>query len=289
MHSDDAIDSSLKHRDVLLGDDHGRVAEFDAHQRIDHALADLRREAERRLVDEKQRRIRHQASADRDHAAFAARQPADRNAHQLSQRRKYLQDALFALRPLTPGPRGEGAGIEMLLHGQAMEDLVALRDERQSCAHDLVGVSSRALAARTSDLDAVQFDGAALPTGEPGDCIEQCRLAVTIETDDADAFTGTTTRSRSWITRIGPYPADRPRRSTPRASRLASRPLQARSCDMMFMHSCASSLEVFEICGVDLRIREHVLDQAFRDDFSGIHDHRRGRRSFQAARCGARR
>ena len=49
-------------------------------KRFDHALADLRGEAERRLVDEKQRSIGHEASADRDHAPFAARQPADRNA-----------------------------------------------------------------------------------------------------------------------------------------------------------------------------------------------------------------
>ena len=78
----------------------------------------------------------------------------------------------------------------MLLHGQAMEDLVALRDERQPCAHDLMGISSRALAARTSNLDAVQLDRAALPAGESGNTIEQRRLAVTIETDDADARAG---------------------------------------------------------------------------------------------------
>ena len=100
-----AVDAPLQQRDILLGDDHRRLAEFDTHQRFDHALADLRGEAERGLVDEKQRSIRHQASADRDHAPFAARQAADRNVHQLPQGRENLQNSLLALRPLTPGAR----------------------------------------------------------------------------------------------------------------------------------------------------------------------------------------
>ena len=35
-------------------------------------------------------------------------------------------------RPLTPGARREGAGVEMLLDGEAVEDFVALRDQRQA-------------------------------------------------------------------------------------------------------------------------------------------------------------
>src|SRR4051812_9780994 len=190
VHSENAIDASLEQRDVLLRDDHRRLPELDAHQCFNDALADLRSEAKRRLVDQIQRGIPHQTSADRDHSALAARQPTDGNGHQLSQGREYFQDSLLAFRALTPRPRSECTGVEMLLHGQTVEDLVALRDEGEPGADDLMGISSRALAARASDLDTIQFDGATLPAGKPGNAIEQCRLAVTIQTDDADARAG---------------------------------------------------------------------------------------------------
>src|SRR5205823_11573648 len=98
------------------------------------------------------------------------------------------EDLLLALGPLAPGAGREGAGIEMLLDGQPVEDLVTLRDQRQPLLHHLVGVAARALAAGAADLDAVQLDRPALPVGETGDGIEQGRLAVPIEADQADAL-----------------------------------------------------------------------------------------------------
>ena len=203
----------------------------------------------------------------------AVRRPTDDrpDVHQLSQRRKYLEDPLLALRALTPGARGKGAGIQMLLHGQAMEDLVALRDERQPGAHDLMGVSPRALAACTTDLVAVQLDRAALPAGEPGDCVEQGRLAVTVETDDADALAGLRRRNRG----RGSPASDRIRPIAPtfNTSRLevAGGPAAG---GFGCMNSCfASRRTVFEIGRVDLRIGEHIFHESFGDDLSGIHDH----------------
>ena len=74
----------------------------------------------------------------------------------------------------------------MLLDGEALKDLVALRHDRQSLADDLVGVAPGPLAARTPDLLAVEKDRTALPAGQPGDGIEERRLAVTVQSDDAD-------------------------------------------------------------------------------------------------------
>src|SRR6267378_2985753 len=74
VHSDNTVDASFEQGNVLLCDNHRRLAEFDTHQGFNDALANLRGEAERRLVDEIERGIPHQTSADRDHAAFAARQ-----------------------------------------------------------------------------------------------------------------------------------------------------------------------------------------------------------------------
>ena len=57
--------------------------------------------------------------------------------HQLPQRREDRQDSLLALRRGRARLRGVKAPeIEMLLDGEAVEDLVALRDEGQSLAHD---------------------------------------------------------------------------------------------------------------------------------------------------------
>src|SRR6266702_3293521 len=273
VHSDNSVDASLKQGDVLLDNDHRRLAEFDTHQRLNDALADLGGEAERRLVNEIQSSICHQTSADRDHATFTARQPANRNTHQLLQGREYLQDPLLAFRALAPGARGECAGIEVLLHGQAMENLVTLRDKRESCAHDLVGVSSRALAARTSDLDAVQFDGAALPAGETRNSIEQRRLAMTVETDDADARAGLHAEVEV---------VDHPHRTVPGRQTADVQHLALRGCRLATnlrpnlryeVHGSSSLPQVFEVRGVDLRISENLRNVAVRDDFSGIHDH----------------
>ncbi len=96
----------------------------------------------------------------------------------------------------------------MLLDRQAMEDLITLWNECEPRANNLVGIPARALATVTTDFDAIQLDRAALLARKPGDGIEERRLAVTIEADETDASPELTIRSRSCMTRMGPYPAE---------------------------------------------------------------------------------
>jgi hypothetical protein len=76
----------------------------------------------------------------------------------------------------------------MLLDRQSVENLVALRDERESPADDLMGVAPRPLAARAPDLKSVEQDRTALPAGEPRYCLEERRLAMPVEANEPDAL-----------------------------------------------------------------------------------------------------
>ena len=123
-----------------------------------------------------------------------------------------------------------------------------------------MGVASRALAARASDFDAVQFDGAALPTGQPGDAIEQRRFAVTIESDDTNPLTGIYNKVEI---------VDDPHRTisggkTADVQHFALRGHGVSASADSGRSSCtnASLVNIFEIGGVDFRIGENVLDHA---------------------------
>src|SRR5262249_1910017 len=87
-----------------------------------------------------------------------------------------------------PGAPGIGAAVEMLLHRQAMKNLVALRNQGKPAAHDLMGVASRPLATRPANLKPVELDGAALPARQSRDRLEQGRLAMAVQADKPDPF-----------------------------------------------------------------------------------------------------
>src|SRR3954454_23548672 len=137
VHAEHAVDAAVDQAEVLLGDDHGAVADVDIAERLDDGAGDDRRQPERRLVDQEDARVTHERAAQRHHPALAARQRADRLVEQLRERREDLEDALAPLAALAPGAGAEDAGIEVLAHRQSRKDGVALRGERDALADDL--------------------------------------------------------------------------------------------------------------------------------------------------------
>ncbi len=109
-------------RDVLFGDEHRAVLEVDLQQRLHHAYADFRRQAERWLVGKVELGIGHQAATDRDHSPLAARQTPDRRLQAFAQRLEERQDAFLPFFSGPPGRPGERAGVEMLLDGQSLKE-----------------------------------------------------------------------------------------------------------------------------------------------------------------------
>ena len=76
----------------------------------------------------------------------------------------------------------------MLLDGEAVENLVPLRHDRQALPHDLVGIAPGSLAARTPYLLSVEKDRTALPACQAGDRIKERRLSMPVQANDANSF-----------------------------------------------------------------------------------------------------
>ena len=188
VQADQPRNPALEEGKVLLGDHHGAVLEVDLHQRLQQSLADLRREAEGRLINQQQFGVVHQPAPEADHAPLAAGELPHGLIQQFLQRREDRQHILAPLLAFAPGALGVGAAVEMVGDGEAVKQRVTLRHQGEPHAHDLVRVASGPLAACATDLHPVQLDRAALPAGEAGDRPQQRRLAMAVEPDDADAL-----------------------------------------------------------------------------------------------------
>ena len=106
-----AID--IAQRGILLRqDDRQPFRLLDLVQDFADTLDDDRREAERRLVEQEDRRLRHQRAADREHLLLAAGQAAGALAGALLQAREIAEDPLDALRNSSPGA-GIGADLQV--------------------------------------------------------------------------------------------------------------------------------------------------------------------------------
>ena len=104
----------------------------------------MRREAERRLVEQQQLRPRHQRARDRQHLLLAARQRAGALLHALlaaaetsvKPRSRSLLDRCLVLREI-------GAHLEVLEHRQVGEDAAPFGRHRDAARDELVRRAAR--------------------------------------------------------------------------------------------------------------------------------------------------
>ena len=99
----------------------------------------LRREAERGLVQHQEPRVRHQRPGDRELLLLAAGQRAGRLAPPLRKDREQLAHRLEVAPVLVAVAADEGAKAQVLLDGQRRKDLAVLGDHRDAPAHDRLG------------------------------------------------------------------------------------------------------------------------------------------------------
>ena len=139
---------------VLLHQQHADAEASDAGERLEQLLADQRRQAERRLVEQKQTRMRHQRPADAHHLLLAAAHGADNLLLALGQARKQRQDLAETCRLVLACAPGIGPQQQVLTHIELGENPAVLRHEHQPCLHHLVSGQVR-------ELDPIQHDAPA--------------------------------------------------------------------------------------------------------------------------------
>ena len=125
---------------VLLGEQHGHalLAVEPAHD-VEDLGHQHRGEAHRRLVEQHQRRPRHQRAADGEHLLLAARDVAGGHRAPVRQAGEIAVDADrgAAVSPAR-APARVGAGQEVLLDREVLEDVPALHHLHDALPHHLV-------------------------------------------------------------------------------------------------------------------------------------------------------
>ena len=166
---------------VLISQEQRHAALLD---RLD-ARVDLlrcqRREAQRRFVDEQDLGLGHQAASQRQHPPLTARQAARELSAALLEPGKQLIDMAQALAPPSPGRALIGTHQEVLAHRHLGEEQVALGDVHHARRRDQIGPPM-------GYLPAVEKNLACSRRKQPRDGPQKRRLAVSVGTQDDDAF-----------------------------------------------------------------------------------------------------
>src|SRR5262245_14129217 len=138
-----------KARALLDQEDGEAELAADPDQPMQQVLHNDRRQAERELVDQQERGAADERTGDRQHLPLAARQEAADAAPEIGEPREELIDAGFAAPPLGhAGPTRHRRG-QVFGHSEIGEHLVALGNEDDAAAGDLV---------RGLVLDALAFE-----------------------------------------------------------------------------------------------------------------------------------
>ena len=165
--------------DVLLHEEDRHATPIDLAQDVEDGLDEARREAERRLVEDQERRARHERAPDRHHLLLAAREGAGDLPPAFSQNGEDRVDVLEPRRPSGPRARREGAELEVLLDGHRAEEPPPLGHHGDATLHDRVSrhaVERRALPA----------DRAGARAEEPGDAPDERGLPRPIGAEERD-------------------------------------------------------------------------------------------------------
>jgi len=171
-----AIGEAQRKRGVLLDEQHRGPAVADAGDHRADRLDHDRREPERRLVEQNQRRPRHQRAADGEHLLLATGQRSGELLTPLLQHRERVEDARHVLCDLPAIGADEGAELQMLLHRHLWPDLALLRTVRDAEADDDVGIGAL-------DRLAAERDRARTRREDAGDRAQHRRLAGAVRAD----------------------------------------------------------------------------------------------------------
>jgi hypothetical protein len=163
-----------RQRGVLLGQQHRRALPVDLRDHLADPVHQLRRQTQRRLVQQEQPRAGHQRPADREQLLLAAGQQPGPLVTALPQHRQQVVDPI-AGRPAGPPRHGQTARAQVLLHGQAGEDLPPLGHLHNAGADDRRGVGPVEPAAGV--LDRPRGDRPADERQGAGDRAQQRALA----------------------------------------------------------------------------------------------------------------
>src|SRR5262245_124352 len=164
---------------LLHQEDAGAVA-VDGTDRLEDALHDERRQAERRLVEAEEPRLRHHGASQRQHLLLAAGKCASVLARALAQAREHGEDPLH--QPAQPDrvmAMPEAAEFEVLTHAQGWKHAPALGNERNAEPDPLVGCQA-------DDVAAIKYDGSGARRERPGDRAQRGGLAGAVGADQSD-------------------------------------------------------------------------------------------------------
>src|SRR5262249_32739898 len=125
--------------DVLLDQEHRDALCVDCGHDLEDLVDDLRRQAERGLVEEQEPRRRHQRAPDGDDLLLTAGERAGELASALAQDGEGRVDALEALGAPRARRRRVAADLEILLDRHRWEEAAALGDQGDPVAAELVG------------------------------------------------------------------------------------------------------------------------------------------------------
>src|SRR5919109_3560193 len=166
--------------DVLLDEqDRHPLLVAEADDQLEDEPDELRREAERRLVEEQELRPGHERPRDRELLLLAAGERGRRQPQALAQDGEELEQPLAAA-VVAAVPPGRGrADPQVLGHREPGEDPPALGREADAAADDLLG-------RQVADLAPVELDRAAARAVEPDDRHERRRLSGAVRSDQGD-------------------------------------------------------------------------------------------------------
>ena len=143
---------------------------------IEHLQRHHGRQTERRLVEQHQRRLGHQAATDRQHLLLAAGQRGGQLALSLAQHREEIVDVARGRRASAARPDVDGAEPQVLAHAEAREHHPAFGHEHQPRAHADVG-------RRVRDVLTAPADSASRDRQHAGKRLHQRRLARAVRTE----------------------------------------------------------------------------------------------------------
>ena len=167
------------HGHILLHQQHGDAARVDVADDAEHFPHDRRREAEGRLVEQQQPRLRHQRTADREHLLLAAGERAGRLLELLAQHREEVEHLLQRLRAARLRGAAEAAELQVLLHRHFGKEPAAFGHE---------GDAGLAVAMRRQarDVGAVDVQAAARDPVQSGKRVDERALAGAVRAEQDD-------------------------------------------------------------------------------------------------------
>src|SRR5215471_895659 len=163
---------------VLLDEEDRLAFLLELTQDQENSRDELGGEAQRRLIEQQQRRARHQRATDREHLLFAAAQRGSQLVTSCAQGGKPLKDRIDVSADLRIAAR-ECAHAQVIEHRHALEDGPAFRHLAEAQGNDFVRRTM-------DDALASEFDPACRRPYQAGDGFQKGRLTRTVRADQSN-------------------------------------------------------------------------------------------------------